>query len=386
MYKGFYFFRIGYSQIPFPKPQKCIFSNKFLKRLKWKLFIIVNLVFCHFTGVETVDNLAGYYEGNYVIHNFRLENGEMFKDLNIHYRTLGSPQRDSSGTIVNAVLMLHGTNGSGALFLTESIGTHLFASGKPLDLSRYYIILPDAIGSGGSSSPSDGMKAHFPHYQYHDIVKAHHQLITEKLGVTHLHFILGYSMGGMLTWVWGEKYPHMMDALLPIACLPVPVSGRNLILRRAIIESIKNDPTWKQGNYTHSPDGWVSSYPFWKMLMESAQHLSQIASDLQQGQSYVEHASNEAKNRDANNVLYALDASRDYAPNLKQIQARVLAVNFEDDDINPNSFEILTQAILKVKNGNFVLISKSNQTNGHLSFLEADLWAKYVTILESECY
>ncbi|MFY9553154.1 MAG: alpha/beta fold hydrolase, partial [Blastocatellia bacterium] len=194
-------------------------------------------------------------QGDFVIRNFKFDSGEVLPELKLHYRTVGTPRRDASGTVRNAVLILHGTGGSGGGFLSEQFGGVLFKPGQLLDAAKYFIILPDAIGHGQSSKPSDGLHASFPHYCYNDMVTAHHRLLTEGLGVNHLRLVMGTSMGGMQTWVWGEKYPDFMDALMPLASLPDQIAGRNRMMRRMVIDPIKSDPEWNNGEYKSQPRG-----------------------------------------------------------------------------------------------------------------------------------
>jgi homoserine O-acetyltransferase len=345
------------------------------------LEITMSFFSLHLNGVEKT--WLNRTEGDYIIHQFLFDNGEVLPELRLHYQTLGIPQRDNEGSITNAVLMLHGTMGSGNEFLKPSISDKVFAPGAPLDLTRYYIILPDAIGAGGSSKPSDGMRGKFPHYRYLDMVRAQHQLITEKLGVKHLRIVIGTSMGGMHTWMWGEAYPDMMDALMPIACLPLAIHGRNLIFRRIIVDAIKNDPEWQGGNYTKQPHGWTSIFPVVLMVTNSPLHLDQVAPNLEKAEAYVDKARNEAahdKDSDANDSLYAWEASLDYNPKplLKNIRARLFAVNFADDFLNPNSMDILKETMSQVKNGNYIVIPASSQTRGHDSLQLGEFWAPYV--------
>jgi homoserine O-acetyltransferase len=282
--------------------------------------------------------------------------------------------------------MLHGTGGSGALFLMPSLADPLFTPGAPLDPSVYYIILPDSIGAGGSSKPSDGLKGKFPHYRYNDMVRACHQLVTKKLKVDHLRLVTGLSMGGMETWIWSEKYPKMVDAFLPLVCLPIRVSGRNLIWREMIVHSIRSDPEWKNGNYTTQPTGWTSTFPVMAMMDDSIRHLQKTIPNLPAAHAFLDSAVKSAESLDANNFLYQLEASRDYdpRPNLGKIRGWVLAVNFEDDEVNPDVLQILEREIKKVRHGRFVVIPSTHHTTGHSSAVMGHFWAPYVRKLLNE--
>ncbi|MEO8007993.1 MAG: alpha/beta fold hydrolase [Betaproteobacteria bacterium] len=319
--------------------------------------------------------------GDFLLHNFYFASGEVLPELRLHYFTLGTPARNASGRITNAVLLLHGTNGRGTGFLNDSFAGELFGSGQPLDAGRWFVIVPDSIGHGKSSKPSDGLRAKFPHYGYTDMVEAQHRLVTEGLGVDHLRLVVGVSMGGMHAWMWAEKYPLLMDAALPIACLPVQISGRNRMERRLIVDAIRNDPEWKGGDYDKQPQGLVTAL---RMVAISAGSTKQF---------YLEAPTQEAtdrlldrmvqqrmQNTDANDLLYAWDASRDYdpAPALQNIRAAVTAVNFEDDERNPPELGIMERAIKRVAQGKYVLVPASERTRGHVSPGYANLWKDYL--------
>ncbi len=349
--------------------------------------IIFGLILLILTTSAASASWPGQASGDYIIDNFTFDSGETLPKLKLHYRTLGTPKRDSSGNITNAVMMLHGTTSSGVAFLTPSISDKLFIPGAPLDLSEYYIILPDSIGAGGSSKPSDGMRANFPHYRYNDMVHAQYRLLTEKLGVKHLRLIVGYSSGGLLSWVWGEKYPDMMDALLPIVSLPVSIRGRELVIRSIVANSIKSDPAWNNGNYTRQPPGWTSIYPVMGTMGTSPQYLERTISTINQAKDFVAGKVKLAiQSEDANNILYMLEASEDYNPEpaLEAIKAKVFAVNFADDQVNPDSRQILEKEMPRVENGQFVIIPASDETLGHSSFLLAQFWGPYVVKLLEE--
>jgi homoserine O-acetyltransferase/O-succinyltransferase len=295
----------------------------------------------------------------------------------MHYFTVGTPLRDERGRITNAVLLLHGTGGRGAGFLTDAFAGELFGSGQPLDAGRWFIIVPDNLGHGGSSKPSDGLRANFPHYGYADMVQAQHRLVTQGLGVEHLRLVVGVSMGGMHAWMWAVQHADVVDAVLPIASLPVQVSGRNRMERRLIVDAIRNDPEWKGGDYDRQPQGLLTAL---RMIAISAGSVKQV---------YVEAPTQEAtdrlldrmveqrmQNADANDLLYAWDASRDYdpQPGLARIRAQLVAVNFADDERNPPALGILEREIAQVPNGRFVLVPASDATRGHSSASIAVLW------------
>jgi homoserine O-acetyltransferase len=323
-------------------------------------------------------------EGDYVIRNFKFRSGETLPELRMHYRTLGKAQRDAKGIVRNAVLIMHGTTGSGGQFIRPEFAGELFGAGQPLDASRYFLVLPDAIGHGKSSRPSDGLHARFPHYGYEDMVEADHRLLTEGLSVNHARLIMGTSMGGMHTWLWGERYPEFMDALLPLASLPVQISGRNRVWRRAIIDAIRGDVEWRGGEYSAQPPGlrvaaeilyFMSSNPV--LRYRDAPTLTQTDSVLD---AYVSKYVHEA---DANDVLYALEASHDYdpGPGLETIRAPLVAVNSADDLINPPELGILEREIKRVARGRAVLIPAGPETIGHGTHTKASVWKSYLVEL-----
>jgi len=320
-------------------------------------------------------------EGDFIVHDFRFQNGDVLPELRLHYITLGMPQRNKAGRVTNAVLMLHGTPSTGKSFLAPSLANELFGAGQLLDASRYYIILPDGIGRGGSSKPSDGLRARFPRYGYSDVVMAHQLLVTQGLGVDHLRLILGTSMGGMQTWMWGERYPEMMDALMPIASQPAEISGRNLLWRRLITEAIRTDPDWKGGDYMTPPKRWVTAVPIFTIMVDSAVHLQRQAPTRQDGNAlYDKIVATALKNLDANDYLYWFESSWDYnpEPDLGQIKAKLVAVNFADDLTNASDLGVMEKLITKVSNGRFVLVPASSMTSGHVTFYQAVVWKPYL--------
>ena len=318
-------------------------------------------------------------EGDVLLRDFHFQSGEVLAEMKIHYRTYGTPRRDPSGTVRNAVLLLHGTTGSGAQFVRPEFSGRLFGPGQPLDASSYFIVLPDGIGHGQSSKPSDGLHARFPRYGYLDMVEAQRRLLSEGLGVTHLRLVMGTSMGGMHTWLWGQLHPDMLDALMPLASLPTQISGRNRGWRRTIIDAIRQDPQWSGGDYKTQPQSlrtaaqvlyFMSSNPL--LRQEESPSLAKADANLDR------FVSGYLKTADANDVLYALEASRDYdpGPGLERIQAPLLAVNSADDLINPPELGILEREIRRVPRGRAVLLPLSPQTRGHGSHTVAALWSQ----------
>ncbi len=323
-------------------------------------------------------------EGDYVIRNFQLENHETLPELRLHYTTLGKPQRDASGVVRNAVLALHGTGGTGQQFLSENFTGELWGSGQLLDAQRYFIILPDNIGHGKSSKPSDGLRARFPHYCYHGMVVAQHRLLTEHLGVNHLRLVMGTSMGGMHTWLWGEMYPDFMDALLPLASAPVEIAGLNRIRRRMIIDSIRNDPEWKNGEYTTQPPGLAAAaYSLMLMTASPLQLHTQAPTREAADKLFDRMVTRQLSRLDANDMLYAYESSSDYnpAPLLEKITAPLVAINSADDQVNPPELGILEREIRRVKQGRFILLPTTDQTRGHGTHSLPKIWKPYLAEL-----
>jgi homoserine O-acetyltransferase len=330
---------------------------------------------------------AGYpdpVQSDFVMRDFRFAGGESLPELRLHYFIIGTPLPDERGRITNAVLLLHGTGGRGAGFLTDAFAGELFGIGQPLDASRWFIIVPDNLGHGGSSKPSDGLRANFPRYGYADMVEAQHRLVTQGLGVEHLRLIVGTSMGGMHAWMWAVQHPDFMDAVLPVASLPVQVSGRNRMERLLIVDAIRNDPEWKGGNYDKQPQGLVTALRMIAISAGSTRRLYQEAPTQEATDRLLDRMVHQRmQNADANDLLYAWDASRDYdpAPGLERITAQLVAVNFADDERNPPALGILEREMPRVPNGRYVLIPASDRTRGHASLAYAALWKDYLTEL-----
>lgn len=300
-------------------------------------------------------------QGDWVARDFRFHTGEVFPELKLHYRTIGAPTGEP-------VLILHGTAGSGAGMLTKDFADELFAPGQPLDARRYYIILPDALGTGQSTRPSDGLQAKFPRYNYDDMVLAQYRLVTEGLGVKHLRLVLGNSMGGMQAWIWGTRYPGVMDALVPMACLPVAMSGRNWMLRRMLTQSIRNDPDWNDGNYTAQPRAMQTHLLYFSLATIGGNHgLYKQAPSAKKGDEIIARQLAQPFRGDANDVLYQWESSYDYdpSPGLDRIQATVLALNSSDDERNPPELGVMELEIKRISNARYVLIPGGPDTRGH---------------------
>jgi homoserine O-acetyltransferase/O-succinyltransferase len=321
-------------------------------------------------------------EGDFVIHNFHFQSGETLADVKMHYTTFGTPLKDASGRTTNAVLILHGTSGSGRQFLRPIFADVLFKPGQLLDASKYYLIIPDNIGHGKSSKPSDGMHAHFPQYDYADMVALQHELIEKGLGVNHLRLVLGTSMGCMHSFMWGEAYPNEVDALMPIACLPVEIAGRNRIWRKMVIDGIRNDPQWKNGEYTSEPPLALQiSADFLLLIGSSPLHMQQDLPTREAADRYLDETiKRSTADMDATDFLYAVSASRDYDPSAKlaSIKAPLMFVNSADDLINPPELGIAEREIKKIKNGRFILLPISDQTHGHGTHTWAEAWQQYL--------
>ena len=326
-------------------------------------------------------------EGDFVIRDFAFGSGERLPELRIHYRTLGTPVRDASGIVRNAVLVLHGTTGSGANFLTPTFAGRLFGAGQLLDARRWFIILPDGIGHGRSSRPSEGLRARFPRYTFDDMVRAQHRLVTEHLGVNHLRLVMGTSMGGMHSWVWGYTYPDFMDALMPLASAPVEIAGRNRMMRRMIADAIRGDPEWRGGEYAAQPRGLANAVHILVMMTSSPLQQQKAAPTRAAADSLLERTVRRyVGTLDANDMLYAFDASREYdpSPHLGRIRAPLLAVNSADDLVNPPELGILEREIRKVPRGRFVLIPTSDATRGHGTHSLPDVWGSHLAALLAE--
>jgi homoserine O-acetyltransferase len=326
-------------------------------------------------------------EADFIARDFRFSGGEALAELRIHYRTLGKPKKDRNGQVRNAVLIGHGTGGSGAQFIRPEFAGELFGAGQPLDATKYFIVLPDGIGHGKSSKPSDGLRAQFPRYGYDDMVDAQYRLLTEGLGVNHARLVMGTSMGGMHTWVWGQRYPDFMDALMPLASLPGQISGRNRAWRKTLIEAIRNDPAWSAGNYGSQPPSLrTAASMIFFMGSNPVLRQEQMPTLAKSDAVLDEYLATSLKTMDANDVLYQVGASWDYdpAPGLEKIRAPLLAINSADDLINPPELGILEREIRRVKRGEAVVLPFGPQTRGHGTHTIAALWKDHLARLLRE--
>lgn len=316
-------------------------------------------------------------EGDWTLRDFRFHTGEVLPELRLHYATVGAPSGEP-------VLILHGSTGAGTNMLRADFAGELFGPGQPLDASRYFIILPDAIGAGKSTKPSDGLRTRFPQYNYDDMVRAQYRLVTQHLGVRHLRLVLGQSAGGMQTWVWGVTYPDFMDALMPLASMPVEVSGRNWMMRRMLIDAIRNDPDWNGGNYTKQPPSLQAALVFFGIATTGGTRaLYKSAPTREKADQVVALRLAQTTQADANDVLYQYEASRDYnpAPKLERVQAVLLAINSADDERNPPELGIVEREIKRVKHGQYVLIPASDETRGHGTTAAAKWWKHHLVEL-----
>jgi len=323
--------------------------------------------------------------GDFVIKSFTFESGKTLPELKIHYVTIGKPEKNKDGMVTNAVLILHGTGGSHAQFLGRGFGGVLFGKGQLLDAEKYFIVIPDNIGHGDSSKPSNGLHARFPHYCYHDMINAQYRLLTEKLGVNHVRLMMGTSMGGMHSWLWGEMYPDFMDALMPLASLPMEISGRNRYFRRMMMDPIKNDPDWHDGEYKTQPIRGLTAAIYTLIMMGSSplQMQKQMPSKATADSAFDATMKARLASTDANDLLYQVDASRDYdpQPKLETIKAKLLAVNSADDAVNPPELGIVEKEIKRVRYGRFVLLPITEETRGHGTHTIAAIWQKYLAEL-----
>ena len=319
-------------------------------------------------------------EGDYTIHDFKFASGETLPELRLHYRTLGTPQKHAQGKTTNAVLIMHGTTGSGAQFIRPEFAGELFGKDQPLDATKFFIVLPDGIGHGKSSKPSDGPHAKFPRYGYLDMVEAQYRLLTEGLGVNHARLVMGTSMGGMHTWLWGELHPNFMDVLMPLASLPTQISGRNRAWRRIVVDAIRNDPAWTGGEYPagagQPPSLRTAAEMLWFMSSNPVLRQKDAPTLAKTDEILDKFVEQIVKADDANDVLYAVEASHDYdpGPNLEKIRAPLLAINSADDLINPPELGILETEIKRVPHGRAIVIPMSDKTRGHGSHTIASLW------------
>jgi homoserine O-acetyltransferase len=350
-------------------------------RCAWRSVWILCLVTAN-AGAAWAAEYPPPVERDYVARDFRFGTGDTLPLLTLHYRTIGTPRRDASGIVNNAVLILHGTGGTGAGFLSQTFAGELFGAGQLLDAARYFIILPDGIGHGKSSKPSDRLHMHFPKYTYDDMVRSQHLLLTDGLKVNHLRLILGTSMGAMHCWVWGETYPDFADGLVPLASVPTGIAGRNRVMRKMIMDSITQDPSWNGGEYAAQPRQGLTAAVNILMMMTSSplQWQKQAPSRDVADKWYEDQIRSRVAATDANDMLYQYNASRDYDPSgrLEHITAAVLAINSADDVVNPPELGLMEKLIPRVKHGRYVLIPTSDETRGHGTHSLPSVWGPHL--------
>ncbi len=354
-----------------------------MKSTRVKLLVCLAVLFHSTIGVGQIYPAPA--AGDFVMKNFEFQSGERLLELKIHYVTIGKPVKNGQGIVTNAVLALHGTGGSHKSLLSPRFADVLFKKGGVLDADKYFIVIPDNIGHGESSKPSDGLHAKFPHYNYRDMVTAQYRLLTEKLGVNHLRLVMGTSMGGMHSWVWSEIYPQFMDAAMPLASLPIEISGRNRFFRRMIIDPIRNDPDWQGGEYKTQPVRGLTTAIYTLMVMGSAPLQTQKLAPSKEAADklFDEQVKSRLASTDANDLLYQVDASRDYnpQPDLEKIQTHLLAINSADDEVNPPELKIVENEIKRVKHGRFIMLPITDETRGHGTHTVASIWQDYLAEL-----
>jgi homoserine O-acetyltransferase/O-succinyltransferase len=319
--------------------------------------------------------------GNFIVKDFQFKSGEKLAEVKLHYYTLGTPQKDASGRVRNAVLILHGTGGSGRQFLSPTFGGVLFGPGQLLDATKYFIILPDNVGHGESSKPSDGLHMRFPHYEYDDMIELQYRLLTQGLGVNHLRLVMGTSMGGMHSWLWAEQHPDFIDAAMPLASQPIEIAGRNRMLRRMVLDAIRTSPDWNNGEYKQQPHGLEAALGVLLIMGSSPLQMQKQEPTRERADEFLEsYIVTREKTTDANDMLYYFDASRNYnpEPQLDKITAPLTAVNSADDQINPPELKVIDADIQRVKNGKFVLLPISDATRGHGTHSLPAIWGDYL--------
>jgi homoserine O-acetyltransferase/O-succinyltransferase len=319
--------------------------------------------------------------GDFVAHDFQFEDGTSLPDITLHYVTLGTPRRDSNGHPTNAVLLLHGFLDTGRAFLTAAMRRELFAPGQPLDASRYFIVIPDGLGRGGSSKPSDGLRTKFPQYGFNDVVQAQYLLVTQGLHIDHLRLVLGTSMGGMQTWLWGEQYPKMMDGLMPIASQPVAMGGRNGFWRQMIVSAIRRDPDWNDGNYAAQPIQWLRAMPVFTLMTKNAARMQALSPTPNTATWSYDVSVYSGRQYDANDVLYWFESSWDYDPEaaLGRIEAPLFALNFADDLTTPTDLGIMQRLVPRVRHGRFVEMPESEHSYGNQTTEHPEVWKGYLS-------
>jgi homoserine O-acetyltransferase len=317
----------------------------------------------------TDTNWPNLREDDFILKNFRFASGETLPELRQHYITLGTPRAD-------AVLLIHNTTGTAKSWLEPALANELFGPGQPLDAARHFLIIPDIIGFGGSSKPSDGLRARFPQYRLHDVAVAQHRLVTEGLSIPHLKLVMGVSLGGMLSWMFGEMFPDFMDALVPIASQPGPMSGRNWMQRRINVEAIRNDPEWNNGDYEKQPTNWARVAPLSALFTQNVVRIQERGATREQADTFYRQLVENAKKGDANNRLYQIESTMDYDPSadLEKIKARLLAINFADDAVNPPELGVLEAGVARIPGARCVVLPASPRSQGHQNATSATIW------------
>jgi homoserine O-acetyltransferase len=319
--------------------------------------------------------------GDIVLKDFRFATGETLPEVRIHYRTIGNPRKDGKGAVRNAILLLHGTTGSGKAFLADNFAGVLFGPGQLLDASKYFLVMPDGIGHGESSKPSDGLRARFPRYAYEDMITAQYRLLTEGLHIDHLRLVLGTSMGGMHAWMWAEKYPGFMDGIVPLASVPAQIAGRNRMFRGMVSDDIRGDPDWKNGDYTAQPRGLTAAVQVLLFMISSPWQWQKAAPTRDEADRFLaEQMRSRSTGADANDFLYAFEASREYDPSagLEKITAPVLAINSADDAVNPPELGLMEKLMPRVRRGRYVLIPTGPETRGHGTHSWPAVWQEHL--------
>jgi homoserine O-acetyltransferase/O-succinyltransferase len=354
------------------------------------LFAVATIVACGMvhqafgqTGQASNSAIAvteNQHRGDFTFSNYRFRDGETLQQLRIHYTTLGNPHKTAEGIVDNAVLLLHWTNASSQALLVPEYQSALFAPGAPLDVTRFFVIIPDDIGHGKSSKPSDGLKAAFPRYGYGDMVDLQHRLVTESLGIQHLHAVIGMSMGCMNAWQWAENYPDAMDGIMPVACFPAPISGRNLLWRRMLIDGIRSDPLWDNGNYQKQPPSALQGFLLARMMIDGVPALQHEVPTAEAADALIRGIRGQSGGGDANDLLYAFESSRDFnaEPGLNQIKTKVYALNFADDEFYRDSLQILQRDSKVLSQAKIALRPVSDGSVGHLSMAHPNLWKDHV--------
>jgi len=322
--------------------------------------------------------VPNYREDSFVIRNFQFQDGGRLPELRIRYYTFGTPRQDTAGNVINAVLLLHGTTGTGRHYFDANWIDNLYRPGQPLDATKFFLIAPDGIGHGGSSKPSDGLRAKFPRYGYNDVVTAQHRLITEHLDIKRLRLLLGTSMGGMHGYLWGERYPEAMDGIVTVAAEPVEMAGRNYLWRRMLVEAIKQDPDWKNGEYDEQPRVFASMVPLFDIMVGTPVYLKDAGSDRVKAAAFYDRLVATAQaSLDANDYLYGWDSCWDYDPGpaLGKIKAPLLAIGFADDLVNAPELKVLETEVKKIPNGRFAMIKvDAAKSLGHQNRTQPQLW------------